>query len=232
MIIELKDRTVGEIVADDYRTAFVFKSFGIDYCCGGKRTISKACSAKGVDVQDLDKELQAVLTQPADGLRFKDWSASFLIDYIINNHHSYVQNKLPELTFLADKVARVHGEEQPELVEMRQLVFELNEELLAHLKKEELLSFPLIKDLESGSYVGDASKAVLKDLEEEHEEAGDLLKTLESLSNGFTPPEGACTSYVIYFKLLKEFQEDLHKHVHLENNLLFPKVDVLVQSKG
>jgi regulator of cell morphogenesis and NO signaling len=126
-------------------------------------------------------------------------------------------------------VARVHSDENPELLTMQKLVAELKEEMLEHLEKEESVSFPLIKELESGVSLNGVHNVLIHDLEEEHEKAGDLMKELEILSNGFTPPMGACTSYMLYFKLLQEFQDDLHKHVHLENNVLFPKVDELLQ---
>ena len=229
-MFDFKDTTVGEVVAEDYRTAFVFKAHGIDYCCGGKRSIGKACTSNGVDVDALEKEIRSVLMQPADGMRFNDWSAGFLVDYIINNHHSYVERKLPDIIFLADKVARVHGSEHPELIEMLKLVLELNSEMLSHLQKEESVTFPRIKQMETGYSDNSFQSLVLDELEEEHEAAGGIMGELETLSKGFTPPEGACTSYVIYFKALKEFQDDLHKHVHLENNILFPKVQKMVNS--
>ena len=229
-MFDLKEKTVGEVVAEDYRTAFVFKSHGIDYCCGGKRSIEKACTTKGVDMSELEKELQSVLEQPAGGIRFNDWSAGFLVDYIINNHHRYVEKKLPEILFLADKVARVHGSEHPELIHMLTLVLELNSEMRSHLQKEEMCSFPLIKDMEAGTPRTGLKSLVLDELEEEHEYAGEIMGKLDVLSDNFTPPEGACMSYAIYFRALKEFRDDLHTHVHLENNILFPKVIEMANS--
>jgi regulator of cell morphogenesis and NO signaling len=229
-MFDIKEKTVGEVVAEDYRTAFVFKSFGIDYCCGGKRNVENACTTKNVDVDQVEKELRTVLEQPADGLRFNQWSAGFLVDYIINNHHRYVRTKLPELIYVADKVARVHSGRSPELVEMLALVRGLDIEMIEHLNKEEKDLFPVIKEIENSGGDAKLSGLLLRELEDEHELAGGIMQQLEELSNGFTPPSGACTSYVIYFKTLKEFQEDLHMHVHLENNVLFPKVLDLVHS--
>lgn len=226
MNASIKNLTVGQLVTEHYQTALVFKAYGIDFCCGGKRTVEAACASKQVDVLEFEKKIREVLTQPHSGPRFNDWSNAFLIDYIINNHHSYVRQTLPELLFLAEKVARVHGEAHPELLEMRQLVHALNSELLEHIDKEEKESFPLIKALETEGFEGKVNQILLDELEDEHEVAGGLMKQLEAISNAFTPPEGACTSYTVYFKLLQEFQDDLHKHVHLENNVLFPKVEL------
>lgn len=228
MISNIKNLTVGEIVAHDHRTAFVFKSYGIDYCCGGKKNVAKACATKSVDISELEKEINSVIAQPESGMKFNDWSAGFLVDYIINNHHLYVRNKLPELLYVSEKVATVHGDQNAELVEMLALVKSLYSELIDHLNKEEKELFPLIKLLETDSWNGKLNSILMKELEDEHELAGGIMAQLESLSNSFTPPEGACTSYVIYFKTLKEFQDDLHMHVHLENNVLFPKVKDLL----
>ena len=144
----------------------------------------------------------------------------------MNNHHSYVVKTLPELVFLAEKVSRVHGDLNPELHQMQELVLTLNTELLNHLKKEEEELFPAIKANALNTYLNNKKlkETILNELEGEHEIAGDLMRQLEEITHGFVPPIGACTSYVIYFKTLKEFQDDLHRHVHLENNVLFPKV--------
>lgn len=228
-MFEVKEKTVGEVVAEDYRTAFVFKSFGIDYCCGGKRSIEKACTSKNINPDELNKELDRVLSQPENGMKFNDWSAGFLADYIINNHHIYVRNKLPELLLVANKVSRVHGNAHSELTEMLDLVKGLEVEMIEHLNKEEEELFPQIKKLENGEEQIQPGEDLLKELEDEHDHAGSIMKQLEELSNGFTPPTGACTSYRIYFKTLKEFQDDLHMHVHLENNVLFPKVEEMLK---
>lgn len=228
MISNIKDQSVGEIVAADHRTAFVFKSHGIDFCCGGKKNVANACASKNVDVNELEKEIASILAQPVQGMKFNDWKVDFLVDYIVNNHHVYVKNKLPELLYISEKVARVHGERDSELLEMYALVQELHSELMNHLNKEETELFPLIKKLDDKDQSEYLSNLLLTELEDEHELAGSMMQKLETLSNNFTPPKEACTSYTIYFKTLKEFQDDLHMHVHLENNILFPKVLILL----
>ncbi len=226
----IEQKPIGEIVAEDYRTAFVFKNFGLEYCCGGKKTLASACASKNIDVDELLREIATATEHRAEENRYNEWSPSFLIDYIVNNHHKYVQEKLPFLLFLAGKVARVHGYEQPELIKMNQLVNDLNDEMINHLTKEEKHTFPLIKQLEINGISSINEDFLISELEDEHEAAGVIMEQLRELSNQFQFPEGACSSYQIYFKTLNEFEEDLHKHVHLENNVLFAKVESMLQA--
>ncbi len=226
----IEQKPIGEIVAEDYRTAFVFKNFGLEYCCGGKKTLASACASKNIDVDELLREIATATEHRAEENRYNEWSPSFLIDYIVNNHHKYVQEKLPFLLFLAGKVARVHGYEQPELIKMNQLVNDLNVEMINHLTKEEKHTFPLIKQLEINGISSINEDFLISELEDEHEAAGAIMEQLRELSNQFQFPEGACSSYQIYFKTLNEFEEDLHKHVHLENNVLFAKVESMLQA--
>ncbi len=226
----IANKPIGEIVAEDYRTAFVFKNFGIEYCCGGKKTLAKACASKNIEMDEILREIESVTQHQAQENKYNEWSSGFLIDYIVNNHHKYVQEKLPFLLFLSDKVARVHGAERPELVAMNTLVQELNSELLAHLEKEEEHTFPLIKKLEAEEVSPETEEFLIAELEDEHEAAGSILEQLSELSNEYQFPQGACSSYQIYFKTLQEFQDDLHKHVHLENNVLFAKVEGMLQA--
>lgn len=225
--------TVGEIVAGDYRTAQVFRSFGLDFCCGGGAPVEEACSKKKVDPALVFKaleKLQDEVVSPEE--KYNEWELGFLSDYIVNTHHQFVRGKLPEIGFYSTKVARVHGSRNPELIEMYHLFERLSAELLDHLAKEEEILFPYIKELTELKKAGEkqytkphfetAANPVAM-MKEEHETAGEIMEQMENLSNGFTPPEEACTTYRVYFKNLKAFQEDLHKHVHLENNILFPK---------
>ncbi|MBO6795306.1 MAG: iron-sulfur cluster repair di-iron protein [Balneolaceae bacterium] len=227
----IEQKPIGEIVAEDYRTAFIFKNFGIEYCCGGKKSLAQACASRSVDLEEVLKQIESATQHRPEENRFNEWSASFLIDYIINNHHVYVKEKLPFLMFLAGKVARVHGYEHPELIKMNRLVQELNSEMMNHMSKEEGSSFPLIKKLETNGKIEEKNDLLIAELEDEHEAAGAIMEELRSLSNQFQFPEGACSSYQIYFKTLNEFEEDLHKHVHLENNVLFTKVEQLLQAE-
>jgi len=228
----LEVQTVGNIVADDFRTAAVFKKYGIDFCCGGKNTLADACEQKGLDIEAVLVEIEGLSDTNTNTQNFKEWSSSFLIDYIINNHHHYVRSKLPEIKVYAKKVARVHGQTYPVLEKMLETFLTLKREMLSHLDAEEQLLFPYIKKMEEARKEGrkprpelqsaSAARAV-RMMEEEHEEAGELMAQLEAMSDGFTPPQDACTTFRIYFQNLEAFRDDLHQHVHLENNILFPK---------
>ena len=233
-----KPRTVGEWVAADYRTASIFREFGIDFCCGGKRTLAEVCRQKGIDLAALEQ----ALSEPKSGgetpaLPFNEWDLPFLIDYIVNVHHRYVLDKLPQIEQYADKVATVHGEAHPETRKIAGQWKAVSSELTAHLQKEERILFPYLTEL---CRVRDDKEAAavppfqtaanpIRVMEAEHDAAGELLHELRRLSDDFTPPDGACNTYRVLYALLAEFEADLHQHVHLENNLLFPKALALEQ---
>lgn len=219
----LSQKPVGEIVAEDYRTAQVLRSHGLDFCCGGGRSLEKACASKKIEIEEVIRDLESLKMAGESEHNYNDWSLDFLAEYIVNNHHSFVRKMLPELAFYADKVARVHGDRDPELKEIRDLVFVLQREMMAHLRKEEEELFPQIKELVSEKKPGSVKQVIVEALEEEHDSAGKIMAQIEALTNGFEPPSNACSSYRVLFQNLRGFQADLHKHVHLENNILFPK---------
>ncbi|MCP9290135.1 iron-sulfur cluster repair di-iron protein [Gracilimonas sediminicola] len=225
----LSQKTVGQIVAEDYRAAQVFRSYGLDFCCGGKVSLEKACTKKGLDVNKIETDLNALDLDTGENHNYNDWSLDFLVDYIVNNHHSFVRKMLPEIDFYAEKVAKVHGERDPELLDILQNVRLLRSEMLGHLQKEEEELFPQIKELVQEQKKGSVKEAIVEALEVEHDKAGDLMAKIEELTQGFNPPENACASYRVLFQNLAGFQKDLHKHVHLENNILFPKALELEQ---
>lgn len=230
------DETLGAIAAKDLRKAEVFKKYGLDFCCGGKKTVKEACSEKGIDVTLVEKELQQADNAPAATsarpLPFNEWNLDFLADYIVNTHHSYVKKMMPDLKAYADKVARVHGGHHPELMEINQLVQQTMKEMAEHTIEEETVLFPYIKKL--GTLNGDATAADIDHVEEsidlrvqEHELVGGNMEKIRALSSNYTVPEDGCSSYSFLFKSLNEFEQDLHIHVHLENNILFPKAIAL-----
>lgn len=230
------DETLGEIAAKDLRKAEVFKKYGLDFCCGGKKTVKEACAEKGIDVTKVEQELQQADKNPsARPLPYNDWTLDFLADYIVNTHHSYVRKTLPDIRAYASKVAQVHGAYHPELVPIQQLVEEVNKELSEHLVKEEKILFPFIKELVMAKDRSQSPRAVqfgtvqnpIHMMEAEHETAGRCLEEIRALSNNYALPEDACASYSLLFKMLNDFEEDLHIHVHLENNILFPKAIAL-----
>ena len=231
MSIETEE-TLGQIVATDLRKAQIFKKYGLDFCCGGKKTVKQACAEKGLDVTKIEQELQQAdkipLSRP---LPYGDWSLDFLSDYIVNTHHSYVNKNLPDIKAYSEKVMKVHGAQHPELVRINQLVQEIYAELVAHMAKEEKILFPYIKELVlankntsplHAAHFGSVQTPINM-MEMEHELVGKNLEEIRGLSNNYLLPEDACASYSLLYRLLDEFEEDLHLHIHLENNILFPK---------
>ncbi len=231
-MITNKERTVAEIVANNIKTADVFKKHGIDFCCGGGISIAEVCKKKNISVDELEAELLKVDNKISRSNDYNNWNLDFLVDYIVNNHHSFVLENIPLIVQYSNKVAKVHGENHPETIKINQLFLAVAEELISHMEKEEKILFPYIKNKVKSlrentnlpqPHFGTA-KNPIKMMEEEHENAGDIFKEIAKLSNNFTPPLMACSTYkVLYFKL-KEFEEDLHQHIHLENNILFPKI--------
>lgn len=223
---------VGELVAKDYRTADVFKKHGIDFCCGGGKTIERVCRDKNLQVEDLLNELSMVdkKTSLPDNEDFNRWSLDKLAAYIEFTHHSYVNENIPVISQYALKVEKAHGQHNPEVVEINTIWRELSAELSVHMKKEELMLFPYIKQLQKAEANNPKPVAPFGTVQNpvhvmmnEHENAGALMERIAILSNGYTPPAHACNTYRVLYAKLQEFENDLHKHVHLENNILFPK---------
>jgi regulator of cell morphogenesis and NO signaling len=222
-----KEFSIGEIVALDYRTASVFKEAGIDFCCGGKKSLEEACSEKGIDSRELKKKIETARSVNDQAIHnYNEWDPGFLCDYIVNRHHKYVHNSMKELSFYTGKIAQVHGERHPELKEIAELFTGISHELTGHLRNEEEVLFPMIKSLSLQGNESPADKivSVIKDLSAEHESAGGAVDRISVLSSGYTVPSDGCNTYHLTYKLLKEFEDDLHTHVHLENNVLFSKI--------
>lgn len=229
--------TLGEIVSKDLRKAETFKKLGLDFCCGGKKTLEKACKEKGLDILQVRQELEkaANTSSAAPQHDFGSWNLAFLADYIVNVHHAYVKQNLPVLLELSEKVANRHGENYPELLQISNNVVAMANELLLHLKKEEAILFPYIKQLEAADAGNASSKAFasvqepIAIMENDHDIVGRLAEEIKTLSNNYTLPENACNSYGLLYKKLEDFENDLHMHIHLENNILFPKAVALEQ---
>lgn len=218
--------TIGEIVANDFRAASVFKEAGIDFCCGGSKSLATACRETGADVHILAARLQELSQLPSpSNLNFKDWNLAFLSDYIVNTHHKFVQKNLPELLFYTQKIADVHGGHHPELLEVASLFAKINDELLQHLKNEEEVLFPAIKKAETHP-TAEVKAIILSEItrmQAEHEFAGGAMDKINVLTNNYRVPADACNTYSVSLKMLGQFEDDLHIHVHLENNILYPK---------
>lgn len=223
---DINNLTVGKIVAMDFRAAAVFKEEGIDFCCGGKKSLKDTCSEKVLDISQIKEKLDKLKEVPNSAVyNFIEWEPGFLCDYIVNTHHKYVLNTLPELVHYTSKISDVHGDSHPELKEVSSLFLQINNELLQHLKNEEEVLFPAVKEYMSKGSVA-AGKTILSEisrLSDEHEFAGGAMDKINIITQGYKVPAYGCNTYHVAFKLLAEFEDDLHIHVHLENNVLFPK---------
>jgi regulator of cell morphogenesis and NO signaling len=226
------EETLGALAAKDLRKAEIFKQYGLDFCCGGKKTVKEACEEKGLDFTIVEQELQETDKVPASRpMPYDAWDLDFLSDYIVNVHHRYVRKNIPDIVTYAEKVMQVHSGEHPELIKMNHLVKTLSSELNAHMEKEEKALFPLVKTLVDRSKEVSAQKPInsedfqnfIQNHEGEHKMVGTQMEDIRNLSNHYTLPEDACASYTLLYRMLDEFEEDLKLHIHLENNILFPK---------
>lgn len=223
--------TIGEIAAKDIRKAEVFKKYGIDFCCGGKKSLKEVCEAKGLDLATVEAELNASQQSVAPAMDYGKWDPDFLADYIYNQHHKYYYSEEPNITGLVEKVADHHGSNSSHLYALRDLYRQLVQELNAHFIKEERVVFPFIKELVKAKLTGDRTTLTqqpslsepIQIMESDHEAAGDILEEMRAITNNYTPPAQACNSYQFMYKKLRDLDEDLHQHIHLENNILFPK---------
>ncbi len=223
--------TIGQIAASDLRKAEVFKKYGIDFCCGGKKSLKQVCDEKGLDISMVEAELENPTVTVSSTNDYNRWGADFLADYIYNQHHLYYYNELPGLMGLLTKVTEHHGSTHPELKPLYVMFTHLVKELDEHFKAEEEVVFPYIKGLVYAKRTGNLSilndKAGITDpikiMEADHEAAGEILDEMRKLTNDYTPPANACNSYQFLFQKLNELDEDMHQHIHLENNILFPK---------
>jgi len=231
-------RPVGQFVAEDYRTAAIFSNYGIDFCCKGHKTLEEVCNKKKIDVFQLLAELEAQLNSKTDqSIDYKSWPVDLLVDYIEKKHHRYVEEKAPVLRQFLDKLCRVHGERHPELFEINELFTASVGELAAHMKKEELILFPFIKKMVAAvlnkssieqPHFGTVENPIAM-MMEEHDNEGERFRKIAQITNNYTPPTDACNTYRVTFAMLDEFEKDLHLHIHLENNILFPKAIKLEQ---
>lgn len=228
-------KSIGKIVADDYRAARIFQKYQIDFCCGGHLLLQDACRNQGIEPNAIVEEIAALQSEPADQSKnYTAWKWPFLVDYIVNVHHSYINEHGPNLSLHTQKTAEVHGERHPEIREIATIFNRMMDELKEHLRKEEESFFPAIKRLSATQKeaVSPGELDVIRDdltkLRTEHEPVGDMLHAIRRLSLDFQIPADACNTYTVAYRGLEEFENDLHKHVHLENNILFPKVEQLL----
>lgn len=224
--------TVGSIVANDFRTASVFEKHGVDFCCGGKISLAEICREKGLDPATLLQEIAGVKDTPVErSINYSAWALPFLADYIVNTHHSYLNESNPLIAAYTEKIAAVHGAHHPEVIEIAAIFAKIASDMAAHLREEEEVLFPAIKRIDTARKAGNTPeekdvetiRASLVRLDQEHQEIGDAVHAIHHLARGYAIPEDVCNTFVVTYEKLKEFENDLHKHVHLENNILFPK---------
>jgi regulator of cell morphogenesis and NO signaling len=227
-----ENQIIGELVAQDYRTASVFKKYGIDFCCQGNRTITDACEKKKIDAKLVINDLgEAVLANNTSTTDYQSWPLDLLADYVEKKHHRYVKERSEEIKPFLNKVCRVHGDRHPELLEINKHFNATADELAMHMEKEESIVFPHIREMvkaKQGNSKIDAPhfgtiQNPIQAMMNEHTTEGDRYRKIEELSDNYTPPQDACSTYKVTFALLQEFEQDLHLHIHLENNILFPK---------
>lgn len=228
---DFSDLTIRELAIKSPATTRVFEHYKIDYCCGGRRSIKDACAASGVDSDEVSAALALVLEQPALKEQPEQMEVQRLIDHIIDTHHVFTRRELFRLGALLDKVATKHGQRHPELLKLQLLFTALSDDMLLHLKKEEAVLFPYIQELARAKErstmpmiapFGKVEHPVGM-MQSEHEDAGSILLQMRRIANDYHAPESACPSYIALYFGLEELEKDLHRHVHLENNILFPK---------
>jgi regulator of cell morphogenesis and NO signaling len=240
---ELKSKSLAQIVNQNHRAAWVFEKYHLDFCCKGKRSFLQACSEQQLLADQVLAELENLSTPDisVDKIQFDEMTLTQLIEYILLTHHAYVNRELPQIFGYLQKVSSKHGERHPELIKIFQLFAAVKEELENHMKKEETVLFPRIKEMEKHLLKEEAGQINLNItylqspitiMEQEHDHAGTLMNEIRLLTDNYTPPSDACTTYKLSFASLQAFELDLHQHIHLENNILFPKaIKVFKKSK-
>lgn len=232
-------KQIGQFVADDFRTAAVFSNYGIDFCCKGERTVEEVCKKNNIDVEELlGKLLEIQISNQEQSIDYKSWPLDLLAEYVEKKHHRYVEEKSPVLRQFLDKLCKVHGQRHPELLEITALFIGCAKEMASHMKKEELILFPFIKRMVKAQMEGTKIESPqfstvenpIALMKHDHEIEGDRFRKIVELTNNYTPPADACNTYKVTFAMLDEFEKDLHLHIHLENNILFPKAIELEQS--
>jgi regulator of cell morphogenesis and NO signaling len=233
---ENSQKEIGQFVAEDFRTAALFNKYKIDFCCRGNRTVEQVCTKNNIDSNLLLDELDAIMrSTTGQNIDYQSWPIDLLVDYIQKKHHRYVEEKTPILSQFLAKLCKVHGANHPELFKINDLFTASAGELASHMKKEELILFPFIKKmvkvkLSNGVLQAPAFGSVespIAMMMHEHDNEGVRFREIAELTADYTPPADACNTYKVTYAMLDEFEKDLHLHIHLENNILFPKAKAL-----
>jgi regulator of cell morphogenesis and NO signaling len=231
MIERLETAMVGDIVARDFRAAAVFEAFGIDFCCGGRRSLSEACTTAAADPADVIHALDRLSLEAIEADDIARGPLEGLIDHIVTTHHAYVRTALPTIAAHLTKLHNAHGARHPELARIAVIFAELTSELTQHMVKEEQVLFPYVRDLaeHSAELCGrlispfGSVENPIRMMEREHEHAGAAMRLIREMTNGYVAPHDGCTTYRVCMAELAQFERDLHRHVYLENNALFPR---------
>ncbi|HLK65071.1 MAG TPA: iron-sulfur cluster repair di-iron protein [Bryobacteraceae bacterium] len=227
------DQTVGEIAAQFPASVRVLERYRIDFCCGGRVPFGEACHKAGADPAAVRDEIANAGVAGEDSTDWQSASLNSLIDHIVNTHHVYLKAELPRLEAMLVKILAKHGEAHGGvLVPLAQTFRPMKEELLSHLMKEEMILFPLMRSLaagEEGTFHCGSIQNPIRVMLMEHDSAGDALGRLRALTSGFTAPDDACNTFRAFYYELAELESDLHRHIHLENNILFPRAVELVR---
>lgn len=228
------DSYITDIVAEDYRTSYVFQKYNIDYCCGGKLPLRVVCEQRSLNTEEIKKELEEAMRviQLSSSINFSNWHVDFLIDYIVNVHHTYLTVNLPEICQTIERFVNGHSLKYPQLKELTTCIHALRDEILPHVQEENQIIFPYIKQIVhayesketyASLLVRTLRKPVENLMQHEHEYIRKYIHKIRAVTNNYTPPTSCCITHKVAFLKLKELDSDLIQHIHLENNILFPK---------
>ncbi len=229
---EILTKSLAQIVNNNHHAASVFEKYHLDFCCKGKRTLRQACEENNLDIEEVVADLKTTVQNSHEltTIEFNKLSLAGLSEYIVMTHHSYVKKEMPQILSYLQKVASKHGERHPEMLKVLELFAAVSEEMEQHMQKEEQILFPRIVEMEKWVAEGNEIRinhnylqAPIHMMEAEHDHAGTMLAEINKLTNNYNPPADACTTFKLSFAALQAFEMDLHQHVHLENNILFPK---------
>lgn len=223
-------QSIGEIVSILPKASEVFRKYNIDFCCGGNRALAEAIKEQKLNEAEVMQKLEEAFVETKEltkKINFREMKSSELIEYIISTHHAYLKRVLPETGELTSKILRAHGANHQELFKVHKLFNNLRTELEQHLIKEEELLFPLIKRYEDNpsQQLLEEINRVMKETEDEHEGAGDILKELRRITGEYSIPDDGCRTYQLAYSMLEEIEGDLFQHIHLENNILFKRFE-------
>ena len=232
---QLISKTLSEIVREQFQIASVFEKYNLDYCCNGKRSLQKACEEENVPVDKIVEDIKNIYSQKINMLDFNNIKLYQLAEYIVYTHHSYIKKEMPQILSYLEKVSTKHGKRYNELYKISELFVDLSNELTHHMHSEETILFPRIKQLEQNGFEPipfdithyQYLELPIIDMEDDDEDADITMAKIKRLTNNYTPPADACTTFKLLYSSLHAFEIDLHQYVHLENNILFPKALIL-----